>query len=151
MVKTFQLTEDGVRELKKELAELVDSRPKMAEQIKVARDFGDLSENAEYQSAREAQDKAEARIEEIEAILANFEVINKSGTASQVELGSHVVLESDGKSKELQVVGTVEADPMSGKISNESPIGQALLGKKLGDAVAIAASPEAAYKITKIY
>jgi transcription elongation factor GreA len=111
-----------------------------------------LAENAEYSSARQEQEKAENRIGEIENILANVEVIKAPKGDSKVQLGSTVKLKGDnGKTKEFQVVGTVEADPLNGKISDESPIGMALIGKKLGESVEIKTPAEtASYKITDI-
>src|SRR5690606_1546718 len=118
--------------------ELVEQRGPIAERIKTAREFGDLSENAEYSSARQEQELVESRISEIENILQNVEIIKKPKGDSRVQLGSTVKLkDGNGKSKEFQVVGTVEADPLNGKISDESPIGKALLGKKEGEEVEI--------------
>lgn len=151
MNKEYQLTKEGFAELQAELDGLVAGRTEMAERIKSAREFGDLSENAEYQSALDEQAKSEARIDEIEAVLANAKVIAKAKSNGKVTLGSEVKLRNDGKTREFQVVGTVEADPLNGKISDESPIGQALLDKKVGDAVEIKTSTETAiYKITEI-
>lgn len=136
MNKQFHLTQEGVDELKQELDQLIGQRSEVAERIKTAREFGDLSENAEYSAARQEQEKAENRISEIEHILQNVEIIKKqSGGSKEVCLGSKVTLKAGKNSKELQVVGTVEADPLEGKISDESPIGQALLKKKIGDEV----------------
>ncbi|QQS65044.1 transcription elongation factor GreA [Candidatus Saccharibacteria bacterium] len=138
MKKQFHLTKEGVAELEKELELLKSQRTAVAERIKTAREFGDLAENAEYSSAREEQNKAEGRISDIENILLNVEVIAKPKGDNKVAMGSNVKLKSDdGKAKEFQVVGTVEADPLKGKISDESPIGQALIGKKVGDQVEI--------------
>lgn len=138
MKKQFHLTQAGVDELKAELTELVGLRSQIADRIKTAREFGDLSENMEYSAARQDQERNEARIAEIEHILANVQVITAPKNDSKVVLGSTVVLKSkSGKTKEFQVVGTVEADPLNGKISDESPIGQALLGKKEGQEVEI--------------
>jgi len=150
MKKSFLLTKDGVAELEKEHVTLVAERVTVASAIKTAREFGDLSENAEYQSARQAQEKLEARIAEVEHILQNTEVITKPRGAVKVQIGSTVKLKN-GDTKTFQVVGTVEADPLNGKISDESPIGQALLGKKLGDNVEIVTPAETAtYKIVAI-
>jgi transcription elongation factor GreA len=136
--KLFRLTQSGVDELKKELDHLTAGRTDIAERIKTAREFGDLAENSEYQTARQEQEKTEARIAELEHILLNVEVIKAPKSVVKVQLGSRVLLKSkDGKTKEFQVVGTVEADPLSGKISDDSPIGQALLGKKEGEDVEI--------------
>ena len=153
MKKLFHLTEAGVNELKAELAKLIAARSDIADHIKTAREFGDLAENAEYQVARQEQEKNEARIAEIEHIIGNVEVIKPGNGGSKVRLGSKVKLEGNGsgRNKEFIVVGTVEADPLEGKISDESPIGKALLGKKLGEEVQIKTPAETAiYKIAAI-
>ncbi len=137
MKKLFRLTKEGIAELERELNELKDRRPNIAEAIKNARELGDLSENAEYQSARSEQEKDEARISEIENILQNVEIIQRPKTDNKVRLGSVVKLKNAANVKEFQIVGTVEADPLNGKISDESPIGSALLDKRLGDMVEI--------------
>jgi transcription elongation factor GreA len=152
MKKQFKLTQSGIDELKLELQALIDDRSEVAERIKTAREFGDLAENAEYSSARQEQEKAENRIGEIENILANVEVIKAPKGDSKVQLGSTVSLKSDdGKTKQFQVVGTVEADPLNGKISDESPIGKALIGKKNGDELEIKTPADTTtYKIVDI-
>jgi transcription elongation factor GreA len=151
MKKLFYLTKEGVAELESELSELVALRGPIAERIKTAREFGDLSENAEYSSARQEQERTESRIAEIDNILKNVEVIKKPKDGKKVRLGSKVVLKNNGKTKEFQVVGTVEADPLNGKISDESPIGQALMGKKEGDEVEIKTPAEnSTFKIVDI-
>lgn len=150
MKKSFLLTKDGVTELEKEKTLLVAERGPVADAIKTAREFGDLAENAEYQSARAEQEKLEARITEIEHILQNVKIITKPRGDSKVQIGSVVTLK-DHDTKQFQVVGTVEADPLSGKISDESPIGQALLGKKVGDKVEIKTNSEtSSYKVIEI-
>lgn len=136
MKKLFQITNDGKKELEAELAELKSRRGAIAEKIAEARDYGDLSENAEYDAAREDQGLVESRIAEIEDVLLNAEII-KSSKSSTVSLGSKVELKTGKKTVNYHVVGPVEADPLEGKISNESPIGLALMGKKVGDAVTI--------------
>ena len=151
MKKLFRLTQAGVDELQTELDALAAKRPGIADAIKTARELGDLAENAEYQSARAEQDRNEARISEIQNIITNVEIIKKPRGARQVQLGSVVKLKNDGKAKEFQIVGTVEADPLSGKISDESPIGQALIGKKEGDFVEIVTPADTTkYKIVDI-
>lgn len=151
MKKQFYLTKEGVDELRIELDELKGQRGPIAERIKTAREFGDLSENAEYSSARQEQERAEARISEIENILLNVEIIKKPKGDHKVQLGSKVTLKAGSKIKEFQIVGTVEADPLNGKVSDESPIGRALLGKKEGEDVEIKTPVEAAtYKIVGI-
>ena len=150
MKKSFLLTKEGVAELKKEHDDLVSQRGAAAEAIKTAREFGDLAENAEYQSARLEQEKLEARISEIEHILSSTQVITKPKGDNKVQIGSHVTLKNHDTQK-FQVVGTVEADPLNGKISDQSPIGQAVLGKKLGDEVQIVTPAEThTYKIVDI-
>ena len=152
MKKQFRLTQEGVNELKTELEGLISRRSEIADSIKTAREQGDLSENAEYHAAKDDHERNESRIGEIEAILASVEIIKKPTGDSQVQLGSTVKLKNEsGKTKEFQVVGTVEADPLEGKISDESPIGQALLGKNEGDEVEIVTPAETAtYKIADI-
>ena len=151
MKKLFHLTKEGVAELDAEVKSLIKQRGPIAERIKTAREFGDLAENAEYSSARQEQERVEGRISEIEHILLNVEVIAKPKGDSRVQLGSLVKLKGNGKTKEFQVVGTVEADPLNGKISDESPIGQALMGKALGDNVEIKTPAETlTYKIDDI-
>ena len=136
MRKLFRLTQAGVDELKAEREALIGRRTEIADSIRTARELGDLSENAEYQAARADQERNDNRVSEIDTILNNLEVIKKS-TGSKVQLGSVVTLKGAKNSKEFQVVGTVEADPLNGKISDESPIGQALIGKKVGEEVEI--------------
>lgn len=151
MKKLFRLTKEGVAELENELKGLIAKRAAIADAIKTARELGDLAENAEYQSARAEQDRNETRIGEVEHILQNVEIIKVPKSDGKVVLGSTVKLKNDGKTKEFQVVGTVEADPLNGKISDESPIGQALLGKKVGEAVEIKTPVETAtYKVVSI-
>jgi transcription elongation factor GreA len=151
MKKQFHLTAEGVEELKKELELLVAQRGPIAERIRTAREFGDLSENAEYASAREEQGKVESRIAEIENILLNVDVIQKPKNKGVIEIGNKVKLKGNNGNKEFEIVGSVEADPMNGRISDESPIGQALLGKKLGDDVEIHTPVETVtYKIDAI-
>lgn len=150
MKKAFQITEDGKMELERELEELKARRGDIADKIAEARDYGDLSENAEYDAAREEQGLVESRIAEIEEILLNAELI-VGGKKDKVSLGSKVELSLDGKKVTYTVVGPVEADPLEGKISNESPIGVAVFGKKVGDEVAISTPKgEMTYKIVSI-
>ncbi len=151
MKKMYRLTRMGVTELETELKTLIDKRAAIADAIKSAREQGDLAENAEYQTAREEQERNETRISEIENILQSVEIIKKPKGDTKVQLGSTVKLKSDGKTKQFQVVGTVEADPLSGKISDESPIGRVLLGKKVGDTVEISTvSDKTTFKIVDI-
>jgi transcription elongation factor GreA len=151
MKKLFKLTQEGIDELKGELEALIAERPEITERIRTARELGDLSENAEYASARAEQERAETRIAEIEHILKNVEIITAVKSNGKVHLGSTVTVKGNGKEMKFQVVGTVEADPLEGKISDESPIGKVLLGKKLGEEVEIVTPVETAvYKVTDI-
>lgn len=136
MKKMYQITESGKRELEAEQEELKSRRGAIADKIAEARDYGDLSENAEYDAAREEQGMVESRIAEIEEILQNAELI-AGGSKTKIGLGSNVELKTGKKSVSYTIVGPVEADPLEGKISNESPIGLALDGKKVGDTATI--------------
>lgn len=130
--KSVNLTADGKKELEKELAELIANRPAITERIATARDFGDLKENEEYSSARNEQKIAESRILEIQDILKNAKII-RGGKRTKVDLGATILLKMNGKEVEYTLVGPTEANPLAGKISNESPIGKALIGRKAGE------------------
>lgn len=136
MKKVYQLTPAGKLELEKELEELKSLRIGLAQQVADARGFGDLAENAEYDAARSEQGRVETRIAEIEDILQNASIIS-GGKTSKVGLGSTVKLKTNDKTVSYIIVGSVEADPLEGKISDVSPIGQALLGKKMGEKIEI--------------
>ncbi len=143
MAKTIKITDDGLKKLEAELENLKTvGRADIAEKIKIARGYGDLSENSEYDEAKNEQAKIEARIVEIEAMLKNIEIIEDvKGKAKSVVIGVKVkVLDIEyGDECEYRVVGSTEADPRDGKISDESPVGKALLGKKVGDEVIVEA------------
>ena len=143
MAKVVKLTDDGLKKLEEELENLKTvGRADIAEKIKVARGYGDLSENSEYDEAKNEQAKIEARIVEIEEMLKNVEIIEDvKGTAKTVMVGVKVkVLDEEyGDECEYRVVGSTEADPRDGKISDESPVGRALMGKKIGDEVIVEA------------
>ena len=143
------LTEEGYQELEKRLEYLkFTKRPEITERIKVARDFGDLSENAEYDAAKNEQARIEGEIVEIEAKLKVAEII-KAGKKDVVSVGMKVtVFDEDGDPQEVEyeLVGTTEADVYKNKISNESPLGQALIGGKVGDTVTVHA-PSCDYPI----
>lgn len=132
MKKQYQITIEGKKELELELTALKGRRGEIAAKIAEARDYGDLSENAEYEVAREEQGIVETRIADIEDILQNAEII-KNRNSSKVELGSRVELKTGETTVVYTVVGPVEADPIEGKISNKSPIGEALFGKQVGE------------------
>lgn len=144
------VSRQGLADLKKELKQLLEERKIITGKIKEAREFGDLSENAEYQEAKTKQSFAEGRIIEIEAMLKIAKVIdNNNKTNGRVALGSKVKL--DKVDMEYIITGSNEASPIEGKISNESPLGQALLGRSKGDIVKIETPDgEKQYKIIKI-
>lgn len=136
MKKQYNITNEGKLDLENELKSLKSRRGEIAEKISEARDFGDLSENAEYDVAREEQGIVETRVSEIEDILQNANVI-KSGAKSKISLGSKVELTCGNKQVVYTIVGPVEANPIEGRISDVSPIGVALFGKQVGDNVVI--------------
>ena len=150
---TVYLTQNGLDTLKKELDHLINvRRPENVQAIKEARSLGDLSENAEYDAARNEQAEIEARIKQIEKMLENVSIITDIPT-DKVGLGSTVSIKyvDDQEQDEYKIVGSQEADPFESKISNESPIAKALLNHKVGDVVTVE-SPNGNYevKITEI-
>ena len=153
MAKTIKLTDEGLKKLQDELELLkTEGRADIAEKIKVARGYGDLSENSEYDEAKNEQAKIEARIVELEAMLKNVEIIS-SGATDTVQLGCKVkVLDIEFDEEcEYQLVGSPEADVRRGLISDESPVGKALIGHKAGDeVVAETPSGEIRFKILEI-
>lgn len=154
MAKTIKLTDEGLKKLEDELEYLkTEGRKDIAEKIKVARGYGDLSENSEYDEAKNEQAKIEARIVELEAMLKNVEIISGTETTDVVQLGSKVkVLDVEFDEEcEYQIVGSPEADVKKGLISDESPVGRALIGHKAGEQVAAEApSGEIVFKIIEI-
>lgn len=150
MKKVYHLTKQGKTDLESELKKLTSSRKAIAEEIAIARQNGDLSENAEYTAAREKQNRAESRIEEIENILKGAEIITSDGDGV-VSLGDTVELMLDDKKIAYTIVGQIEANPLENKISHESPLGSALIGKKVNDSVTIKTPKgDNTYKITSI-
>lgn len=147
--KPIYLTQKGFDELKVELDDLINvKRPANIIAIKEARALGDLSENADYDSARDEQAQIEGRIQRIEKMLENAVIIEETST-DQVGIGSTVqikYMDEDDETDEYQIVGSQEADPFMSKISNESPIAQALLNRKVGDIVTVE-SPNGSYKV----
>lgn len=141
MAKSVMLTAEGLKQLEEELDLLKgEKRKEIAEKIKVARSYGDLSENSEYDDAKNEQAILEARIATIEATLKVAVVIDENEITDQtVHVGSLVKVEniSMGKEQEFRIIGSNESNPKEGKISDESPIGKALLGKKVGDMVEV--------------
>ena len=138
MVREEFLTAEGFKNLELELEDLkVNKRAEISEQIKIAREFGDLSENAEYDAAKEEQGKIEARIYEVEYKLKNAKIIDQNVKSEKIMPGSTVVIHDKtyDEKETYTVVGVAEADPTNNKISNESPIGAALIGRKKGDII----------------
>ena len=136
--KELYLSKAGLKGLKAELAKLFLERKDITERIKEARELGDLSENAEYTEAKNKQSFVEGRISEIETMLKIAKVIDDNNrTNGRVSLGCQVKVEVDGNERQYTITGSSEASPLEGKISNESPIGIALLGQKKGDTVEI--------------
>ena len=136
------LTPEGKEDLQKELEKLVNvKRPALAKRLKHAIEQGDLSENADYQTAKEEQAFLEGRIQEIEAMLRNVELIHNDGPSDPVTLGSQVTVIEDGlgEPETFRIVGTAETNPLSGKVSHKSPMGQALLDRQVGDKVTVEA------------
>lgn len=146
------ITQEGYDKLQDELNYLSSiKRREIAERIERAKDLGDLSENAEYSEAKDAQALNEGRILELTNTLKNVTVVNNEGSREEVSMGSSVTVKSDGKEKKYTIVSFNEADPINGKISNESPLGVAFLGKKRGSTVNVE-TPRGLveYKIIKI-
>ena len=149
------ITKEKKQELELELVNLkCPKRKEIIESLEYAKSLGDLSENAEYHQTREDQGKLEARIAQIEQILQNSEVISRAG-GEIVDIGSFVTMQKEGGKgeKTYQVVGALEADTVSGKISNLSPIGLAMFGKKKGDKISFKtpSGETVNYKITKVF
>lgn len=147
--KPVYLTKQGLDDLQKELDELINvRRPANIIAIKEARALGDLSENADYDAARNEQAQIEGRIKKIEAMLENAEIIEETAK-DVVGLGSTVAIkyvDDEDETDEYKIVGSQEADPFASKISNESPIAKALLNKKVGDTVTVE-SPNGTYQV----
>ncbi len=151
MAKQIVVTPEGLKKLQDELEYLkTTARSDVAEKIKTARGFGDLSENSEYDEAKNEQAKIEARIVDLEVMLKDIKVIDDSEiTSDKVMLGVNVIVrdEQTGKEREFKIVGTAEANAGAGKISDESPIGKALMGHSTGDTV-VAEAPRGDVKFT---
>lgn len=154
--KKIYLTQDGLNHLKKEYEELTKiKRPRILDRVSQARDMGDLSENAEYAAAREELSFIDGRIDEIEELLKQVALIHeekhKKGSKAAIELGSTVTLHVDGKKEVYTVVGEWEADPKAKKISHESPLGKALMGKSIGEKIEVTApAGKIVYKVVDV-
>lgn len=153
MKNDVKLTKPGLEQLKKELAELRDvKRPKLVDRLAYARGQGDLSENSDYQSAKEELDFLDGRIDELEEVIKNADVVTVDGNNGHtVALGTKVTLKVAGKQTIFDIVGEWEADPVNKKISHDSPLGAALLGKKVGEKAEVAApAGKVTYEILSI-
>jgi len=136
--KKFILTKEGLDQLKSEYEKLTKVvRPRITRRIQDAREFGDLTENSEYDAAKEEQSLTEARIAQIEEVLPKAELISQPKVSDFVVIGSKIVVEIDGQVDKFTIVGTVEANPAQKKISNESLVGAALIGAKVGEVVEV--------------
>lgn len=151
-MKKTQLTQEGFDTLKKEYEDLSNvKKPYAVDRLHKARSMGDLSENSEYTAAKEELAFVEGRIQEIEEILKEVEIVANHSSGNQIELGTSVTVEVNGKKELFQIVGEFEADPMSKKLSHTSPIGQALIGKKQGEWVEVEVpAGKIKYKIVEI-
>lgn len=151
--KTIYSTPEGVEKLKAELEHLKTSKRKeIAGRIASAKELGDLSENAEYSDAKDEQALMESRVLEIEEILRNIQIIQKPKKSSVAVIGSKLEVTVDGKKMVFEIVGSTEASPLEGKISNESPLGKALLGHKVDEAVSVVVPKGTiTYTIKKIF
>ncbi|MEK7522934.1 MAG: transcription elongation factor GreA [Patescibacteria group bacterium] len=148
----IQLTQKGFDDLKIEHQDLIkNKKPKAIDRLSKARSMGDLSENSEYTAAKEELAFVEGRVREIEEIINNAQVIENNHVGNLVQVGSSVTVQTDGKSELFQIVGEFEADPMNKKLSQNSPIGQALINKKVGDLVEVnIPTGKVQYKIVEI-
>ena len=145
------ISKEGFEDQKKELEDLKIKRKEIALRLEEAKALGDLSENQEYLAAREAQAFNEGKIVELDQLLKEAVIIDKNKKSSVVQIGSSVQVKNNGNQKTFLIVGSQEANPSLGKISNESPLGAAFLGKKVGDS-AVVSTPngQATYKITRV-
>ncbi len=146
------LTKEGLKKLKEEIEDLkLNKRKKVTERIKVAREFGDLKENSEYHEAKDEQGFIEGRILELEHLIKTAEVVKVKAGGDIVNIGSTIIVNKEGKDMEFTIVGSTEANPSSGKISVDSPLGQTFLNKKIGEICQVELPGGIAeYKIVKI-
>jgi transcription elongation factor GreA len=136
--KPTYISRDGLAKLREELEEMVTvKRVEVAQRIHDAKEHGDLSENAEYEDAKNEQAFVEGRIQMLEALIKNATLIDENHSTDFVQIGSTVKVKSDDGTDSYMIVGSAEADPAQGRISNESPVGRALLGKKKGDKIVV--------------
>lgn len=149
---TYHITPEKLEELKQELEILKgQKRNDISDRLRRAKEFGDLSENSEYVEAREEQTRVEARIYEIEDIMKHASIIKKGDGGKEVRIGSTIIVEKGKEKRTFMIVGSEESKPDENKISNESPLGAAFLGKEAGDSVTVSTpNGPATYKITRI-
>lgn len=144
------ITKEGLKKLQEELEDRKSRlRQEIAQAIKEAKEQGDLSENAEYAEAKAQQNENESRIMELEMVIKNSEVVEHNGKTTEIQMGSKVKAEMGGSEMEFTIVGSNEADPAHFKISNESPLGKAFMGKQKGDTVEVS-TPRGVMKYTII-
>lgn len=150
--KKIYLTQKGLDDLKKEFEDMQNKRrPEVVERLSAAREMGDLSENAEYTAAREELSFIDGRLDELESLLKQVEIISDEHATQSVGLGSQVVIKIKDKEETFTVVGEWEADPVEKKISHESPLGKALIGKAVGEEIHVEApAGTMTYKVVSI-
>ena len=150
--KPTYLSRDGLDKLREELEQMVNvRRPEVAQRIHDAKEHGDLSENAEYEDAKNEQAFVEGRIQTLEALIKNATIIDEHHSTDHVQIGSTVEVKGPDGAEAFTIVGSTEAKPTEGRISNESPVGRALLGKKKGDKVTVTVpAGERGYTIVSI-
>jgi len=139
-VQPIELTQEGLSELKEELAQLKEVKlPSVIDRVAKAREYGDLSENAEYHDARSEQEFVQTRIDEIEEVLGKAVIVKKTLGTKKVGIGSVVTVKTGGKTTKLTIVGEFQGNPKEGKMSSVSPLGKAIVGKKKGDKTTVSA------------
>jgi transcription elongation factor GreA len=150
--KPTYLSKEGLTKLRSELDEMISvKRPEVANRIHDAKEHGDLSENAEYEDAKNEQAFVEGKIQTLEALIKNATIIDENHSTEHVQIGSTVSVESGDGAETFTIVGSAEAKPGEGRISNESPVGRALLGKRKGDKIVVRVpAGDFSYKIVSI-
>ncbi len=150
--KTTYISKDGLDKLRAELEEILNvRRPEIAQRIHDAKEHGDLSENAEYEDAKNEQAFVEGRIQTLEAMIKNATIIDENTSTDHVQIGSTVKVKGEDGPETFMIVGSAEAKPADGRISNESPVGRALLGRKKGEKVVVKVpAGDFTYKIIEI-
>jgi len=152
MSEHFLFTKEGLEKIKAELLEIKEVRLKqIAQRLKEARELGDLSENSEYEEAKNEQAFVSGRASELEKMIKYAEVISENRSCTKVDVGCRVVVEADGNKESYAIVGSAESDPVNGYISADSPLGRSLIGSKKGDKIKVAApAGQIEYKIVNI-